>query len=63
MADIGATANWSLSDTKYLITEYLKRGVNYLYEIAKVIGKTIASCRSKLANLQIYNNQFYGQVA
>tara|TARA_Y100000310_G_C20528510_1_gene737295 strand:+ start:445 stop:993 length:549 start_codon:yes stop_codon:yes gene_type:complete len=63
MADIGATSNWSLSDTKYLIKEYLKRGVSYLYEIAKAIGKTIASCRSKLANLQLYNNQFYGQGA
>lgn len=61
MADIGATANWSLSDTKYLITEYLKRGIDYIYKIAETIGKTIASCRSKLANLQIYNNQFQGQ--
>ena len=61
MADIGATANWPLSDTKYLITEYLKRGVDYLWEIAKAIGRTIASCRSKLANLQLYDNQFQGQ--
>ena len=61
MADIGATDNWSLSDTKYLIQEYLKRGVNYLYKIAETIGKTIVSCRSKLANLQLYDKEFYGQ--
>ena len=61
MADVGATSNWSLSDTKYLIMEYLIHGVSYLYAIAITIGKTIASCRSKLANLQLYDNQFQGQ--
>jgi|TARA_R110000751_G_scaffold267878_1_gene367623 hypothetical protein len=61
MADIGATAKWSISDIKYLIGEYLKRGVDYIYKIAEAIGKTYASCRSKLANLQIYDKQFQGQ--
>jgi len=61
MADIGATANWAVSDIKYLITEYLKRGVEYIYEIAEAINKTYASCRSKLANLQLYDKQFQGQ--